>query len=167
MNKGKEPLIDVVLCGDHEQRVGRGEPCDECPSVPENMRKALARAERYKVGQMTSLVASQDEHSELLNQAVSKLDELATGMKAMNKTINNGYLALLSVAVIALMAVLLWWDKVNTTLFSSVLFLCLSPWYSIGILKAFGYGKERRERAVLMLVIAMTVLIQEVVWFST
>jgi len=132
-NHQAKPLIDIVLCHDHYERLEARNPCDECPSIPANMERCLKRAQQHEMAYKASVMASHQEHSLLLstiNEGVSRLT--ATVMK-LDSTVLQSYLAVASVCIIGIFSILLWYGKTDASTHLTVTLVVLFPFYKSGI----------------------------------
>lgn len=131
-----EDLIELVVCRDHFQRVEDGNPCEDCPSRPENMDRAMQRAETAQIGYRRSVKESHIQQERLLL-------EIRDGLKNFRQT----YLALCSVAIFIGLCFLLWNNKIQEWAFLTFSAAIFSPFYGSsmammirGVTKSKGAG---------------------------
>lgn len=157
-----KPLIEVVLCGDHAQRVQEGNPCDDCPSVPANMERCLRRAQQHDLAYRASVMTSHQEHTKLLNTISSGIDSLTRTVTKLDSTLLNSYLAVASVCVFGIVSAMLWHAKITADKHFWITMIVLFPFYGKGIeycLRVIRGEKGGENRTIsLVIVTAVSVL---------
>jgi len=105
------------------------------------------------------LIALTEENGEINRRTCAALGDL-------RREIKNGYLVAASVIIVALMALLLWFGKLDTRMFACFTSACLFPWYGTGferILRVWrgerGGLNKRDSRALGLLFLGVLVLI--------
>ena len=114
--------LEIDLCPDHYPRLSANNPCDKCPSRPENQQALIERAIQQQIERKLETESEHKRHEQLLEEILLAL-----------KRFNNVYLAVASILIVFLMGFLLWNQKISEACFYAVTAGVLAPFYGPGL----------------------------------